>query len=639
MIRALVLALGLQTLPAGADTTQAMRTALELAAGKDWNGALAVAPSGVGRDVIEWQRLRAGDGRLGEYEEFLQRRPDWPGLPLMREKGEEAVARSDDPARVIAWFEAGPPDTGAGALAYVRALIAAGRVADAETEAMRAWSTLPFAPDQEVALIALMPEAVGFVHELRLTTLLWEGRTREAERLMKRVPDDLQALARARLALQTEGKGVTGLIEAVPKARASDPGLAYDRFIWRMKRDLYDEAAELILERSESAETLGRPEAWAERRAILARYLMRNGRAKEAYRIAANHHIAVDNGASAYADLEFLAGFIALRRLSDPTTALTHFQHLLAGVSTPISLARAHYWIGRAQEAAGQDGTASYRAAAAHQTAFYGLLAAERLGLTLDAGLLSRPATPDWQSAGFTQSSVLAAAQLLFKAGDDTQGKRFLLHLGEGLDDTGIAQLADMTVAWGEPHLAVLVSKQAAERGLILPHAYYPVPDFVPDGLKVSRALALSIARRESEFDPTARSSADARGLMQVLPGTAKLMAGKLGKSFDASKLISDPAYNVTMGSAYLAEMAEEFGPSIALIASGYNAGPGRPRRWIGEFGDPRRSDVDVIDWIETIPFAETRTYVMRVAEGVVIYRAKLKGAVGPVRITDELKG
>lgn len=639
MIRALALALGLQTLPAGADTTQAMRTALELAAGKDWNGALAVAPSGVGRDVIEWQRLRAGDGRLGEYEEFLQRRPDWPGLPLMREKGEEAVARSDDPARVIAWFEAGPPDTGAGALAYVRALIAAGRVADAETEAMRAWSTLPFAPDQEEALIALMPEAVGFVHELRLTTLLWEGRTREAERLMKRVPDDLQALARARLALQTEGKGVTGLIEAVPKARASDPGLAYDRFIWRMKRDLYDEAAELILDRSESAETLGRPEAWAERRAILARYLMRNGRAKEAYRIAANHHIAVDNGASAYADLEFLAGFIALRRLSDPTTALTHFQHLLAGVSTPISLARAHYWIGRAQEAAGQDGTASYRAAAAHQTAFYGLLAAERLGLTLDAGLLSRPATPDWQSAGFTQSSVLAAAQLLFKAGDDTLGKRFLLHLGEGLDDTGIAQLADMTVAWGEPHLAVLVSKQAAERGLILPHAYYPVPDFVPDGLKVSRALALSIARRESEFDPTARSSADARGLMQVLPGTAKLMAGKLGKSFDASKLISDPAYNVTMGSAYLAEMAEEFGPSIALIASGYNAGPGRPRRWIGEFGDPRRSDVDVIDWIETIPFAETRTYVMRVAEGVVIYRAKLKGAVGPVRITDELKG
>ena len=639
MIRALVLALGIQTLPAGADTTQAMRTALELAAKEDWDGALAVAPSGVGRDVIEWQRLRAGDGRLGEYEDFLARRSDWPGLPLLREKGEAAVARSDDPARVIAWFEAGPPETGKGALAYVRALLAAGRAADAETEAMRAWSTLPFAAEDEPTLIELAPEAVGFVHELRLDNLLWEGRDTEAERMLKRVPEDLQAVARARLALQREGKGVTGLIEAVPKARAKDPGLGYDRFIWRMKKDLYDEATDLILERSTSAETLGRPEAWAERRAVLARYLMRNGRAQEAYRVAANHHLPTGSGASSYADLEFLAGFIALRRLNDPGTALKHFQHLLAGVTTPISLARAHYWIGRAQEAAGQDGTASYKAAAAHQTAFYGLLAAERLGLSLDAGLLAKPATPDWQSAGFTQSSVLAAARTLLQAGDRTLAKRFLLHLAEGQDETGLAQMADMTLDWSEPHLALLVAKQAAERGLILPHAYYPVPDFVPDGLKVSRALALSISRRESEFDPAARSSADARGLMQVLPGTAKQMATKLGRPFDASKLISDPAYNVTMGSAYLAEMAEEFGPSIALIASGYNAGPGRPRRWISEFGDPRRSDVDVVDWIETIPFAETRTYVMRVAEGVVIYRAKLKGAVGPVRITEELKG
>jgi soluble lytic murein transglycosylase len=639
MIRALVLALGLQTLPAGADTTQAMRTALELAAKEDWAGALAVAPSGVGRDVIDWQRLRAGDGRLGEYEDFLKRRPDWPGLPLLREKGEAAVARSDDPARVIAWFEAGLPETGAGALTYVRALLAAGRAADAETEAMRAWTSLPFSPDQEKELIALSPDGVGFVHELRLDNLLWEGRETEAGRMLPRVPDDLQALARARLALQMQSKGVTGLIEAVPKSRASDPGLAYDRFIWRMKKDLYDEAAELILERSKSAESLGRPDAWAERRAVLARYLMRNGRESEAYRIAANHHLPTDSGASAYADLEFLAGFIALRRLNDPTTALKHFQHLLAGVSTPISLARAHYWIGRAQEAAGQDGTASYKAAAVHQTAFYGLLAAERLGLSLDEDLLAKPGTPDWRNAAFTQSSVLAATKVLLDAGDRTLAKRFLLHLAESQDETGLAQMADMTLAWNEPHLAVLIAKQAAERGLILPHAYYPVPDFVPDGLEVSRALALSIARRESEFDPAARSSADARGLMQVLPGTAKHMAEKLGKAFDASKLISDPAYNVTMGAAYLAEMAEEFGPSIALIASGYNAGPGRPRRWISEFGDPRRPDVDVVDWIETIPFAETRTYVMRVAEGVVIYRAKLKGAVGPVRITEELKG
>jgi len=626
----------LQATHVRADTVQAMRTALSLAAGKDWDGALAVAPSGVGRDVIDWQRLRAGDARLGDYEAFLQRRPDWPGIPLLREKGEGAVARSDDAARVIAWFATDLPQTGKGALAYVRALQAAGRMADAETEAMRAWSTLPFSADDEDLLVALAPEAVGFVHELRLDTLLWAGRIREADRMLARVPEDLRALGRARIALQNEEKGVSALIDAVPKTRAGNAGLAFDRFIWRMRRDLYDDALPLILERSASTETLGQPQAWAQRRAILTRWLMRQGRPAEAYRVAANHHLTAG---SDYADLEFLSGFIALRRSNDPATAERHFERLLAGVSTPISLARGHYWLGRAREAAGQDGTASYQAAAAHQTAFYGLLAAERLGLPLDASLLSDARAADWRGAAFIGTSVLEAANLLRQAGDPVLGKRFLLHLGESQDETGLAQLADMVLDWDDPHLAVLVGKAAAERGLILPRAYFPVPDMVPDGLSVSRALALSIARRESEFYPAARSSADARGLMQVLPGTAKLMADKLGKPYEVQRLISDPAYNVAMGAAYLADMAEEFGPSIALIASGYNAGPGRPRRWIGEFGDPRRPDVDVVDWVEAIPFAETRTYVMRVAEGVVIYRAKLKGAAGPVRITDELKG
>jgi soluble lytic murein transglycosylase len=635
-IRTLALAVALQAPPLWADTTQAMQTALELAAGKDWDGALAVAPSGVGHDIIEWQRLRAGEGLLPEYEDFLARRADWPGLSLLRQKGEVAVARSDDPARVIAWFAGGQPETGTGALAYVRALVATGRLADAETEAMRAWAELAFSAEQEAALIELVPDGVGFVHELRLENLLWEGRVKEADRMLDRVPEDVRAVARARIALQNVEKGVTALIKAVPKPKAGDPGLVYDRFIWRMKKDLYDEALELILDRSGSAETLGRPEAWAERRAILTRYLLRKGRASEAYKVAANHYLVEGQD---FIDLEFLAGFIALRKLDDPAQAEKHFRHLLTAVSTPISKARAQYWLGRAEEASGKDGTESYRQAAKYQTAFYGLLAAERLGLSLDAALLSKPATPDWRGAGYARSSVLAAAELLLKAGDRTQAKRFLLHLAESQDETGLAQMADMAVDWGEPHLAVLIAKAAAERGLILPHAYYPVPEFIPDGLKVSRALALAIARRESEFDPAARSSADARGLMQVLPGTAKQMAEKLGVEHEVGKLLSDPAYNVTMGAAYLAEMAEEFGPSIALIASGYNAGPGRPRRWIDEFGDPRLAEVDVVDWVESIPFAETRTYVMRVAEGVVIYRAKLKGAVGPVRITDELKG
>ena len=191
---------------------------------------------------------------------------------------------------------------------------------------------------------------------------------------------------------------------------------------------------------------------------------------------------------------------------------MPHFQNLLAAVTTPISVARANYWIGRAKEAAGQDGTASFQAAARHQTAFYGLLAAERLGLPLDNGLLADPPVPDWQGAAFRKSSVLAAAELLLQAGDLAMGKRFLLHLAESQDKTGLAQMAEMVTDWRQPHLEVLIGKAAAERGLILPEAYYPVPDFVPDGLSVSRALALAIARRESEFVPAHRLMSVRRG-------------------------------------------------------------------------------------------------------------------------------
>ena len=305
--------------------------------------------------------------------------------------------------------------------------------------------------------------------------------------------------------------------------------------------------------------------------------------------MAANHFIQPGGGgASDYADLEFLAGFIALRRLDDPTAALGHFRSLLAGCQDPDQPCPREL-LDRSRGRGCRSGrhrqlSRPLPATRPPSTAFSPL---NGWVLSLDAGLLADAPVPDWQGAAFRQSSVVAAAELLLKAGDLALAKRFLLHLAESQDETGLAQLADMVTAWDEPHLEVLIGKAAAERGLILPDAYYPVPDMVPDGLSVSRALALAIARRESEFDPAARSSADARGLMQVLPGTAKIMAERLGKPFEAGRLTSDPAYNVVLGAAYLAQMAEEFGPSIALIASGYNAGPGRPRRWIGRIRRP----------------------------------------------------
>ncbi len=627
---------------AQADEAAALKQALAQAAAKDWPEALQTArgAGAVGGDLILWQWLRDGQGKLGDYEGFIARRPDWPGLALLREKGEVAVARSTDAARIMAYFNKTKPKTGLGAVTLVRALLTQGNRQAAEAEAFRAWTELKFAAEDEDAMLALMGEPLAVAHEVRLDRILWDGgRLAEARRMLPRVSKDWQALALARMALQAGADDAPALLNAVPKARVGDPGLAYARFVYRMRKDRYDDAAELILASSASAASLGNPAAWADRRALLARYLMRTGQPKTAYRVAAGHQLT---SGSDYADLEFLAGFIALRKLGDADRALKHFGHLKAAVATPISVARAEYWSGRALQAKGDAAGAetAYKAAARQQTAFYGLLAAERLGLSLDKHLVTVGAPgPGWKTAGFAGSSVLTAGRVLVQAGDRTLAKRFFLHLAEGLDATGLEQLADLALRLNEPHIALLIAKQAAERGLILPRAYYPVTDMVPDGLPVSRALALAISRRESEFDPAAQSPAGARGLMQVMPATAEKVAKGLGEQSSTGRLTADPAFNVRMGSAYLGHMMEEFGPSVALIASGYNAGPGRPRKWVAEFGDPRNDGVDVVDWIETIPFAETRTYVMRVAEGVVIYRAQLKGASGPVRITAELTG
>lgn len=635
---ALTFLLWMPALPGQADPAEALRRALAEAGADDWAGATAAAEGPVARDIVEWMRLRSGEGTLTDYEEFLARRPDWPGLTLLRREGEEAVARSTTPERVLAWFEAGQPQTVEGSFALIRALSDLGRAEEAQAEAVRAWIALSFTSEQEQTLLQAYPRALEPAHVRRLDRLLWEGEEVEARRMLPRVEPGWQKLAEARIALREDAPGVDARLKAVPAALAGDPGLVYERFIWRMRKDRYEDAATLIVEASGSAEELGRPEEWADRRALLARRLLRDGDPRTAYRVASSHHLA---GGADYADLEFVAGFVALRSLGDAPAALEHFRALGAAVATPISLARAAYWEGRALEAMNrpEEARAAYARAAEFQTAYYGLLASERAGIPLSEAVLGQGARPDWKAASFAQSSVFEAAVLLLRAGDRTNAKRFLLHLAEGLDATGLAQLGELALARGEPHLAVLIGKQAAERGVVIPRVYFPVTDLVPDGLPVSRALALSIARRESEFDPTVVSPAGARGLMQVMPETARMMAKKTGRAFHPAKLTSDPAYNAALGSAYLKELVEEFGPSIALIASGYNAGPGRPRNWVEQFGDPRREDVDVVDWVEMIPFAETRTYVMRVAESVVIYRAKLKGAVGPVNLTGELKG
>jgi soluble lytic murein transglycosylase len=618
----------------------ALRAALAAAAAGKWDAARAAArPAGeIAAEIVEWQRLRAGEGAWDDYGAFLARRPDWPGLPLLSEKGEAKIPEGADPDAVIGYFAGAPPATGAGLLRLAEAYRAKGLQGDAEAGLVAGWRTLLLTAAEQAALVDRYGDLLAPHHEARLDMLLWRGASANARAMLALVPPGRVRLAEARIALREQADGVDARVAAVPDALKDDPGLAFERFQWRARKGRNADAVALAQERSGSAEALGRPEAWASWRSSLARWAMREGRAREAYRLASRHYLTEG---SDYADLEWLSGFIALRLLDDPQTALGHFRAFRIAVETPISLGRAGYWEGRALEALGdaEGAQLAYEFGAMNQTAFYGLLAAEKAGLPMDAVLATGgPAFPDWRGAPFAGSSVLAAALALQKAGDRLLSTRFFLHLAEQIDATGLGQLSDLALELGEPYTALAIAKAAAERNVILPRAYFPLTDLSEIDHGVPAELVLAIARRESEFNPEVVSSAGARGLMQVMPGTAQDMAKVLGIGYDRARLTADAAYNARLGAAYLRELIEEFGPNWVLVAAGYNAGPGRPRAWIAERGHPGADAVDVIDWIEMIPFTETRNYVMRVTEGMVVYRARLAGETQPLRLGAELK-
>lgn len=646
MFLAAALAVASPVARAAADEAQGLAAALDLADGGDWPAAADRAGQAgpLATDILRWRALREQPAAFADYLDFIARHPDWPGLKLLRKKGEAAIDAAISPALVVGFFAGEPPQTGSGSLALARAFRATGDEGQATAEAVRGWRTVSMTAADQAAFIAEFGSALAEHHGGRMAAMLWAGLVDDARRMLPLVSANTRAVAEARIALQVDADGVDALIAAVPPDMAGSAGLAFDRFNWRIRKDRYADAAALMLERSDSAESLGDPEAWADWRRKLARKEMREGDAAVAYRLAARHHL--DSGDD-YADLEWLAGYIALRKLGDAETALSHFQRYAGLVNGPISRGRANYWLGRALDDLGRsaEAAAAYAEGARYQTSFYGLLASERVGLPLSPALAGGEAYPDWRTAAFATGDVFRAGQLLLAAGDDELAARFLLHLSEGLSAEDIGRIAGMAQDAGSAYVALVLAKAAADKGLIWPSAYFPLVGLDHLDLPVPTELTLAIARRESEFNPTARSSAGALGLMQVMPETGKMMARETGTEFSLGKLGSDFDYNATLGSAYLAGLVAEFGTSPLLVATGYNAGPGRSRKWIELLGDPRAQGVDPVDWVEHIPFRETQTYVMRVAESLPVYRARLAAQAGqapsadPVAFTDLLKG
>jgi soluble lytic murein transglycosylase len=517
-------------------------------------------------------------------------------------------------------------------VAHARALRTAGQRDAAVAAARRAWVEGRFSrPEATRFLNTFGDDMRARDHEARLSELLWDGAVGEAERLIPLVDSGHQALARARIKLQANAGGVDAAIDRVPANLLDDPGLVFDRLVWRRERNLFERAVPLL---SHPSANKGRPDAWAAERAYLGREALQAGHITRAYDIFSNHG---QDGGIAFATGEWMAGWIMLRFLRDPARALPHFETMHAGVSYPQSLSRAAYWAGRAAGAAGQEAKARdwYARAAVHAETFYGQLAIEALGERLADHLETRPEITEADRARFDADERVRVIRLMDQAGRTDMALPFVLALNDDSATPGFRVLAaDFIAKTDRPDMAVFFARRAALAGTMLPQTGYPVPPDVLSGLqrdpgtgpRPEPALMLSLIRQESNFNTEAVSRAGARGLMQLMPRTAQVMARQLGESSSLVRLVSDPGHNTRLGTAYFASLLGDFRGSYVLAIAGYNAGPHRSVRWMRENGDPRRmTDVDaVIDWIELIPFSETRNYVQRVLEGTQVYRHRL---------------
>ncbi|PWC32463.1 lytic transglycosylase domain-containing protein [Azospirillum sp. TSO35-2] len=586
----------------------------------DAQAAAAQARDPLPAKVIRWMALASpGGGSFADIAAFLRDNPDWPNQNGLRKQAEMAMPDLP-PAEVTEWFRLYPPLTNDGFVRYADALIATGSAERATPLIRKQWADATFTPDEEATFLAhYTPYLRQQDHKARIDRLLWARQDGPVRRMLPFFDDAYDTLIEARIALDGDSAGAEAALSRVTPSLRDDPGLMFDRARYLRRKGDDSGALEII---ARAGQDMGRPQSWWSERHLLARRAMERGDHNLAYRLVSANGMSEG---SAFADAEFLSGFLALRFLDKPSEAFAHFHKLYRSVTAPISKARGAYWCGRAAEALGQSAPARewYGKAATYPTTFYGQLAARHVSggaVTLPAP----PAVPQSEAAAFDRRELVRVARLLAEiGGGDDRVTSFVRRISlSAKTPADYALAARLGSELGRRDLAVAAAKDAAQNDVFLVEAGYPMIDFRPPSPEL--ALVHGIIRQESTFNPQIVSSAGARGLMQLMPTTAQLVATKLGLKHTNARLTADPGYNVTLGSAYLAELIDRFNGSWVLAIAGYNAGPNRVRQWIQTYGDPRTEAVDVVDWIELIPISETRNYVQRVMEAVQVYRVRL---------------
>jgi soluble lytic murein transglycosylase len=606
-----------------------------------------------GRKLVDWFLYRGGYGTAGEIRTFMAANPTWPDRERLTQRAEEALFKSNaGPREVKAFFAEAAPTTGVGLATLAAALAADNDQAAAKALAAKAWVEFDIPAVQEAAFLKkvgpLLSEAD---HKRRLDWLLlsprrWASERSERAAAVRRVIALLSGPekknAEARLALFLKSKNSKQLLNKLPPlALKTEWGLAIQKAQALRRQNKNEEAWKILLTEPESSLQV-MPDGWWQERRASAYAALKAGKPKIAYDLVRNPgQLSVNAHNSAL----FMAGWIALRHLHDAKTALGHFEAYTKSADGPLGRARANYWLGRTYEALGDQAKAraSYKAASEFADTFHGQLARLKLDPQATALKISPPATPTAEEISrFNGLEAVQAAVVAHKADlDRTVVRAFLGQLRFQLNsEAEFAMLAHLAEALGDTQMAIRIAKTGVGRGMKLLYYAYPVhrmPAYTPLRQPVETAFILGLARQESEFNTAAVSGAGARGILQVMPMTARHICRDYKLKCDLSRLMKDSAYNMMLGSAYVADRMAEFNGSYVLALASYNAGPGRAREWISEFGDPRQAKVDPIDWIHRIPLEETREYVQKVLSNIQVYRARLGDEANAVRLQRDL--
>ena len=591
------------------------------------------------RKLVEWALIDTSAGQLS-YSDLAAARTTlagWPRGDSRQAAGERALELAGaGPDAALAFFGTGQPTTVQGAVALAEALEQRGRADDAQRLIRDWWRTRSFEEAQQTRILGRWGAWLSQAdHEARLDMLLLGPHGPATRAVIGLVSPERRAIANAVLSLRT-AYAPDAIVANLSPSQVMHPAVVLERVRLLRSAGRRSEGETLLAALPAApSHREGQDTLWSERRNYFLDALQ-NRSWRAAYDSMAGHGFP---SGDRKVDAEFFAGWAALTKLNDPATAARHFETLRQSSSTPITQGRALYWLGRAAEASGDRAAAQtyYSEGAQHIQAFYGQLAAEKAGITT----LTLPGDPDptrEEIARFEANEVVRAARILGETGETSLLRVFAYHLDDVLPGAPeLALLMDMARGYGEGFTAMMVGRAASQRGFLMPERQYPVrmPPQVAGAAPLPFTLA--ITRQESSFDPRALSGANARGMMQFVPATGAAVARQLGLPFSVERLW-DPDYNMTLGSYHLGDMLGDTGGSYLLTAIGHNAGAGRVSQWTPRCGDPRGGQVDPVDFIECVPFTETRDYMMRVLENMAIYKARLNGGSAPLTPSADLR-